>query len=131
MQIVVGANPINVAQLGRMMLAGNTGTHIVKLVKASDGLDVLGGSASIAMGGGTPGQFRYATLATPVTLSPGTTYWVLSQETFGGDSWYDHETSLSTTGAASASAVVWGTGPGAWNVFLSPNHSFVPVSFTY
>src|SRR5205814_476917 len=42
MQIVVGADPLTVSQLGRMMAPGNTGTHTVKLVKASDGLDVPG-----------------------------------------------------------------------------------------
>src|SRR4051812_29003657 len=74
MQVVVGASPITVTALGRMMVSGNTGTHTVKLVKASDGSDVTGGSVTISMSGGTAGQYRYATLASPVTLSAGATY---------------------------------------------------------
>jgi hypothetical protein len=68
MQIVVGSTPINMTALGRMMASGNNGTHTVKLVKVSDGTDVPGGSVSIAMGGGTVGQFQYANLSNPVLL---------------------------------------------------------------
>src|SRR6476659_3732969 len=92
MQVVVGANPITVTALGRMMVSGNTGTHTVKLVKASDGSDVTGGSVMISMIGGTAGQYRYATLASPVTLSTGATYFVMSQEVSGGDTWYYDDT---------------------------------------
>ena len=34
-------------KLGRMMVLGNSGTHTVKLVKASDGTDVPGGAVAI------------------------------------------------------------------------------------
>ena len=47
MQIQVAGNPVTVSQLGRMMAAGNTGMHTVKLVKASDGLDVPGGAVTV------------------------------------------------------------------------------------
>ena len=63
MQIVVGANPLTVSQLGRMMAPGNSGTHTVKLLKASDETDVPGGSVAVAMSGGTAGQFQYGTLS--------------------------------------------------------------------
>ncbi|MEO6567317.1 MAG: Calx-beta domain-containing protein, partial [Opitutaceae bacterium] len=92
MQIVVGVNPLTVSQLGRIMAPGNTGTHTVKLVRASDGFDVTGGAATVTMGGGTLGQFSYGTLASPVTLSAGATYWLVSQEVDGGDSWYNYFT---------------------------------------
>jgi hypothetical protein len=131
MQIVVGANPLTVSQLGRMMAPGNTGTHTVKLVKAADGLDVPGGSAAVGMNGGTPGQFRYGALSSPVTLTAGTTYLVLSQETAGGDTWHDYYTTLTTTAVAVNNAVAWGTGPGAWNTYPAGNQSFVPVDFKY
>jgi uncharacterized repeat protein (TIGR02543 family) len=129
MQIVVGANPLTVSQLGRFMASGNSGTHTVKLVKASDGTDVTGGSVAIAMSGGTAGQFKYGSLGSPVTLAAGTAYWVLSQETAGGDRWYDWDTKVTTTGVAADNAVAWGTGLGAWNTYAVANQAFVPVDF--
>ncbi|MBL9212134.1 MAG: S8 family serine peptidase, partial [Opitutaceae bacterium] len=48
MQLTIGASPVTVTELGRIMASGNSGTHTVKLVKVSDGLDVPGGSVSIA-----------------------------------------------------------------------------------
>ncbi len=67
----------------------------------------------------------------PVTLTAGTTYWVLSQETAGGDRWYDWNTKVTTTGVAADNAVAWGTGPGAWNTDAVAKQSFVPVDFKY
>ncbi|MCX6927264.1 MAG: PA14 domain-containing protein, partial [Verrucomicrobia bacterium] len=130
MQVVVGANPLTVTQLGRMMAPGNNETHTVKLLRASDGLDVSGGGVAISMSGGTVGQFQYGSLSSPVTLAAGTVYWVLSQETAGGDSWYDWDTQVTTTGVGVDNAVVWGTGPGAWNTIAVTNQAFVPVDFT-
>jgi hypothetical protein len=72
----VGATPITVTQLGRLYVSGG-GTHTLKLVLASTGQDVPGGSVSLSILGGTPGQFQYASLASPVTLAANTAYYVL------------------------------------------------------
>ncbi|MEO7414241.1 MAG: Calx-beta domain-containing protein, partial [Opitutaceae bacterium] len=72
MQIVVGSTPLAVSQLGRMMAPGNSGTHTVKIVLASDGQDVPGGSVAISMNGGAPGQFKYGNLSNPISLNAGT-----------------------------------------------------------
>ena len=56
MAFTVGEERLTVTRLGRMMLEGNSGTHQVKLVRHSDGLDVVGGSVEVSMAGGTPGQ---------------------------------------------------------------------------
>jgi hypothetical protein len=131
MQILVGANPLTVSELGRIVVSGNIGSHTVKLVRASDGLDVAGGEIAIATAGGTPGEFKFAALASPVTLNANTTYFVLSQETFGGDIWYDNNTSVVTTAVATDNAAVWGTGLGDWHPIPLANKSYVPVSFKY
>ncbi len=131
MQIVVGANPITVTALGRMMAEGNRGTHTLKLVNASNGTDVAGGSVTVGMSGGAVGRFWYGSLSSPVTLAAGTTYWVLSQETAGGDNWYGWDTKVSTTGVAADNAVAWGTGPGAWYTYKVANQAFVPVDLKY
>ncbi|MFA7345158.1 MAG: DUF4082 domain-containing protein, partial [Terrimicrobiaceae bacterium] len=85
-KFTVGSSAITVNQLGRWVVSGNSGTHAVRLARVSDGA-VLG-SVSIATSG-APVGFKYATLATPVTLAANTAYYVMSQETSGGDQWYD------------------------------------------
>src|SRR6516225_7279554 len=131
MQVVVGTNPITVTALGRMMVSSNTSTHTVKLVKASDGSDVTGGSVTISMSGGTAGQYRYATLASPVTLSAGATYFVMSQEVSGGDFWYYDDTRITTTSVASETAAAWGYGVGQWHLNGGPGQAYGPVDFKY
>ena len=65
-KFTVGPSPIIVAALGRIFIAGNGGTHTVKLVNASNGADVLGGAVSIAMAGGVAGQFKYVSFANSI-----------------------------------------------------------------
>jgi len=90
MKFTVGSNNILASQLGRWVTPGNSGTHAVKLVNAATGLDVPGASTSVTLAGATSGQFQYSTLASPVGLSASTSYYLLSQETSGGDQWYDY-----------------------------------------
>jgi hypothetical protein len=129
MRVDVGGSPIVVAELGRMMVDGNTGSHTLKLVDAATGMDVPGGSVVISMAGGTVGQFKYAALVSPVTLKAGTSYYLVSKETFGGDYWYDIDTSLTTSTAASVFGGIYGNGPGAWYAYGAAGHSYVPLDF--
>ena len=52
------------------------------------------------MVGGTTGQFKYASLNSPVVLAAGAIDYVASQETAGGDSWYNYDTTVTTTSVA-------------------------------
>ena len=131
MQIVVGAKPISIVALGRCFAAGDSGSHTLELVNAANGTVVAGGSTTLATGGGTAGQFQYASLNTPVALAPGGTYYVLSQETEGGDPWYDMNTLITTTAAADQNAAVWSYGSGQWNLEGVPGQAYVPVDFQY
>lgn len=131
MQILVGAAPITVTTLGRMTASGNSSTHVVKLVNASDGTDVPGGAVSIDMSTGTAGQFQYAELSSPVVLSPGTAYYVVTEELAGGDGWYYDDTTIETTSAATAISAAWGTGPGQWHLNGGAGQTYGPVDFKY
>jgi hypothetical protein len=133
MNIVVGASPLTVMALGRMVADGNDGTHTLKLVNASDGTDVPGGTVSLAIGGGAAGQFQYTNLASPVTLAAGARFYVVSLESLGGDYWYhDSYTTLTTTAAATHNGAIYGWVPGQWYQSGSAsNHTFGPVDFTY
>ncbi len=129
MKLTVGATPITVTALGRIFLTGNTGTHVVKFVRASDGVDVPGGSVSIPMTGGTAGQFQYVLLASPVTLLANTAYYLVSQEALGGDKWYDHGT-LTSTSVATVNSSVYLNGS-TWTPIDGTNTSYVLPNFLY
>src|SRR5207247_4156196 len=74
MKFTVGSSPITVISLGRYYYSGNSATHTVKIVQASNGADVLNGSVSVAMVGIPAGQFKYTALASSVILSANTSY---------------------------------------------------------
>jgi len=85
-KFTVGATAITVNELARWVVSGNTQSHAVRLVRVSD--SAVLGSVSIATSG-APVGFKYATLTTPVTLAANTAYYLMSQETSGGDWWCD------------------------------------------
>jgi hypothetical protein len=132
MKITVGANPVTVTALGRLEVSGNTGTHTVKLVNAVGGTDVTGGSVSVTMSGETAGDFTYATLSSPVVLAAGSSYYLVSQETFGGDQYYGAEdTTVTTTAVATEVSGVYGAGGGAWSFNGDAGQTYGPVDFQY
>jgi hypothetical protein len=60
-------------------------------------------------------------------------YYILSQETLGGDQWYDSDTTLQTTTDATLAAAVWGTGPPSPYISVAgtAGHPYVPVDLQY
>jgi hypothetical protein len=128
MKFTVGSSAITVSSLGRICIAGNAGTHTIKLVNAN-GADVAGGLLSLSMAGCTAGQFKYATLPGAITLSANTAYILASLEVSGGDYWYDHG-GVSSTAAAAVNSSIWFDGS-SWNPYDGPNTSYVPVNFLY
>jgi hypothetical protein len=130
-KITLGTTPLTVTSLGRIYVAGNTGTHTVKLVNAGTGNDVPGGSVSINMAAGTASNgFKYIALAAPVTLAANTAYYVVSQETSGGDQWYDFNTVLTTTNVAVVNNAIQRPS-NSWVAAGGANNSYVPVDFKY
>lgn len=93
----VGDSALTVNKLGRWVISGNSQTHTVKLVDIT-GADVSGGSVTVATSGATAGAFAYTTLSSPVTLAANSYYFLLTQETSGGDQWYDYPAILGCQG---------------------------------
>jgi len=130
MKITVGPQPISVSSLGRIFVTGNNQTHTVKIVRASDSIDVPGGSVAIAMSGGTNGAFKYVNLPAPVTLSANTSYYIASEETKNKDAWYDSDTTVVTTSLATVDGRVTSTNGTSWSTSGAvPGHPYVPVDF--
>lgn len=131
MRIQVGANPVVVTALGRMVVAGNTATHTVKLVKAREGTEVPGGAVEVATSGGVADEFQYANLNSPVALAAGADYYVVSQEKAGGDRFYSADTMVTTTPVADVITAVADDYSGGWVFPLGAGHTYGPVDFKY
>jgi len=112
-----------------MVAAGNSANHVVKLVNAA-GADIPGGSATVVTSGATQASFVYASLASPVVLNANTTYYLVSQETSGGDTWYDWDTILQTSSAAALSNAVWAN-TNSYSTVGGGGHSYVPLDFKF
>lgn len=125
-KFIVGSTAITVSSLGRFCVAGNAGTHTVKLVKVSDGTDAA--SVPVSMAGCTPGQFKYATISNLI-LQANSSYYLVSGETINGDQWYDYEP-VTTTSAASLIGPTYFDGL-SWVVVEPTSRSYVPVNFLY
>ena len=131
-QIQVGASPVTVRMLGRLVAPGNGKPHPMTILDTSS--NVLG-TATIPAGG-TEGTFVYAALdAGSATLAAGTTYFVVSAEdnTNGGDAFFDvdstrqHDRSV----AAITAAVTKVTGATTFSQGAGANHDPGPLDFQY
>jgi VCBS repeat-containing protein len=128
MSVAVGQFPLSVTALGRIAVAGNTSSHMMKIVNATTLQDVAGTSTTVASSGGSPGTFVYANLLAPVTLQANTTYYIVSLETSGADSWYDWNTTEQSTNVGTIAAAVYGT---PYITAGSVGNTFGPLDFKY
>jgi hypothetical protein len=110
MLIQVGAGPITAIGIGRIFLAGNNGTHTLKLVDANSGVDLPNGATTISLPSATiaPGDFVYGVLPAPIVLVPNMQYYVVSEEVSGGDQWSNLDCTVITTTDASVVSAVYG-----------------------
>ena len=130
-KMTTGAQPVTVTTLGRLCVAaGNSGTHELRLIRVSDNSVVA--SVNVSMSGCTVGQFKYATLANPLTLLASTAYLLVSYEV-GTDTFHDWTgTVLTTTSVATVNHGVYTTNGGqTWGPAGSTGNSYVPVDFQY
>jgi hypothetical protein len=82
-----------VTRLGRYKFAGNSGSHVLRLTAESGYAEIA--SCTVNLASGTAGQFIFTDLASPVTLTALTVYYLTSDETTGSDEW-------ATTGGGSS-----------------------------
>jgi hypothetical protein len=126
MEFTVGGSALSVSALGRLCVAGNTGTHTVELVNVGTGTAVA--TANVNMAGCTAGEYQYVALGSAVTLAANTAYYLASLESYGGDQWYQAGPVAANVGTVNAAAYFdwtnWHSGSGA-------NTSYVPPNFVY
>ena len=127
MRILTGDSPVWVTRLGRWVLSGNSGSHTVKLVTASTGADVSGGSVSVNTSGASTNRFLYTDLASPIQLAANTAYYLVSLETNGGDKWYQNDTVVSPEPGLTVTHAAHGSGASFWTSGTA-NNGYGPVS---
>jgi hypothetical protein len=128
MQFTTGKKPVHVTELGRWVVSGNSQYHTLGLINPSSFAWVPGGSVALNLAGKAAGAFAYAALAAPVMLAANTSYFLVSSETYGGDVWYDGNTTVTATPLArSFDKLVSWSSAGGWNITAAPNLCFGPL----
>ncbi len=133
MLIRIGAAPLTIVGLGRIFVAGSSGTHLIKVVDATTNVDMPNAVTSVALSSAnaSDGQFVYGVLVDPVMLAANTDYYVISQEVAGGDHWYDLDTTVQTTAVAAVTSAVYGDGVSSYTRGGGAGHTYGPVDVLY
>lgn len=119
--------------VGRWVVSGNAQSHIGAIVSAAG---VVLGYGTITTFGASPGTYAYATLNVPVSLIAGQIYYVVSQESYGGDQWYDFDTAITPVSEGTAITPVYASGTlissiSGWTVPNHPGFSYGPVNMLF
>jgi hypothetical protein len=126
----VGASAMQVLQLGRVFINGNTQDHELRLVRVSDNAVVA--SVNWTPAGGVHNEIKYVPLSAPVTLEANTRYYLASLEVAGRDNWYSYNTAVTTTGMAAVQTAAYSSNGVSWSAFgAAGSFSHGPVSVTY
>jgi parallel beta-helix repeat protein len=130
MRFRTGSTAVTVGSLGRIVLSGNSRNHTVALF-TSNGQTVAGGSVTVSTSGAPAGQFRYAALSAPIVLQANTTYVLATQETAGGDYWYDCDATVTTTSVANVETGSYSWDSRSWYYAGSTGRMYGIVGFIY
>lgn len=88
---------ITITDVGLMMIAGNTGSHVVYIKSAEALCTIIATSSAINFSGQTPGNYIYTHLSSPVSLTAGTQYQIQGDYFTGSDLFYDDNVTLVST----------------------------------
>lgn len=131
MGVTIGAQPVIVRRIGRMVLSGNSGAHQMKIVDGATKADVPGSAITLNIAGAPAGMFAYAALAAPVTLNAGADYYLICQEVTGGDQFFDSNTAVTTTAVVSKAYAVNGDGAGNYTTSPTAGRIYGPLDLQY
>ena len=129
MEILVGSSDIKIYALGRGFNLGLSMPHDVTVIDAVTQAEIA--RASVDAAATTVDDFKFSRLTSPVTLSAGRRYYVLSQEFGGGDRFIEQDATVVTRPEASVQNAIDSSGPGVFTPAGGPGHTYGPVSFQY
>ncbi|MBQ6540457.1 MAG: hypothetical protein IJL71_05480, partial [Oscillospiraceae bacterium] len=128
MRITVGPKPVKVTALGRMYTSQSNATHNF-LITDTDGAIVAQGISSTAQAGTPEDSFVYGEIASPVTLSANTSYYLVSDYWGAEDKFYSSAVSEHTDVATLDGIVILESG--AWKYYEAENIGWGPMDFKY
>jgi hypothetical protein len=129
MEIMVGANFLAIHEVGRVRAPGNVQQHAIKIVEKTTLTDLT--TVILDTAGGTDGTMQTAPVPNPVTLNKNSSYYIISKEIGGGDLFYQDDSTIQTTGVATAVNAIKGDQIGPYIPSGGPNHCFGPLTFKY
>lgn len=125
------STPVTVTSLGRWVIAGNSGTHVLTLMNSS-GTSLA--NCSVNTSGAPAGAYRYCALSSPVSLSANTSYYLASIEANGGDFFHLGDNLVTPVAGGSVLSAEYGTATGN-NCTATPNGganaSYGPVNLKF
>jgi RHS repeat-associated protein len=124
--IQIGSSPVTISELGRWKLPGNFRTHTVKIVQENN-VDLPGALVTVNMASGSDGTFVYSALPAPVTLEANKAYYLVTSVTDQGDTWYDWNQKVTTTGGLTVVSTVWAPSVGGYSRYGAGGSSYGPV----
>ena len=109
-KFTVGASNLSVTALGRWVAPAPSSNNQVHSLKLGSGIYpfVEAAAVDVDMTGQPVETFVYVNLATPITLTAGAEYIIISREFIPGDWWCDWDTAPTATAAATAIGSVYG-----------------------
>jgi hypothetical protein len=133
MVIQIAGTPVTAIGLGRIVVSGNSGTHALTIADSVTGFTIPGASATVdlAATAAAPNAFAYAIFPGPIVLNANTEYYILTQETAGGDQWFDLDTTVLTSNVASVTSAVFGDGITPFVRGGGAGHSYGPVDLLF
>jgi hypothetical protein len=138
-QFQVGARDLPVTALGRWVLPNTTGTSVNHFLRLLDNSGNILREVYLSIAGIAPGNFAYGTLASPITLSAGATYYLLCRETLNADDWYSTGVSDTVLTTSADATILNGafTDPGKGDALTfypvpgGPHYGYVPPDLYY
>jgi hypothetical protein len=88
--IIQPAADVQVASLGRWRSPMNSQPHQVKVVDADNGVDVQNAIVTVVLANLPDNDFAFVPLTTSIQLTGGHSYYLLTDELAGGDSFLDY-----------------------------------------
>ncbi|BBH19150.1 hypothetical protein Back11_04950 [Paenibacillus baekrokdamisoli] len=129
MRFTTGSSAMTIYGLGRQFVTGNLNTHTVALYKDSDKSQVALCSVSTSTGTADALGYKYCKLASAVTLSANSSYFIVTAEDSSGDQWYNDDTTISPSAGTIQTSGVYGGGN--WFNSTAGNRNYGPVNLLY
>lgn len=129
MEILIGANSLDIHEVGRVHAPGNVQQHAIKIVNKTTSIDLT--TVILDTIGGTDGMMQTAPVPNQVTLNKNSSYYIISKEMGGADLFYQDDSTVQPTGVATVVNAIKGDQIGPYIPSGGANNCFGPLTFKY